>query len=209
MWVCVTFGDVSLLLARGALSNRKMHEDSHEGGSFPLHRLQHPLAQQCESGTPIHHSLDELEPVDLALNRPITDFTFQGSGNGQPIPFHADGYPPTLGNPALLHRSQPCEEPISFAFVQHGGKLADQCDSQSKLGMCLEDTVTDRLLLFGQSLLRQEYRPTNLPRAGQWGSGGGRGQTRPLGFAATDNLYSFTMRMPQELPPAESTKDTL
>ena len=56
-----------------------------------LCRVEDTEAEEIEAGTAVHGTLDKLEPMDVAFNRPVAPRLLKGGENGSFVPAEVSG----------------------------------------------------------------------------------------------------------------------
>src|SRR5690349_6934918 len=95
----------------------------------------HSTTQQVEPGTSVHLPLDDLEPVDLALDLAVAPRLGQRGAHRIRVAPEAGG---ERGQGAGLRLAQPAIERIGHLVLDHGRETADEIDSGGDGGGALE-----------------------------------------------------------------------
>ena len=130
---------------------------------------EHPAAQQVEPGPSVHLPLDDLEPVDLALDLAVAPRLGQGGAHRVLIAPEAGG---ERRQGAGLRLAQPAVERIGHLVLDHRHEAADEIDGGGDGGGALQQRgdepavgVVERVGLTGQ----QANRPARRGRFGGLG----------------------------------------
>ena len=133
---------------------------------------EHPAAQQVEPGPSVHLTLDDLEPVDLALDLAVAPRLGQRGAHRILIAPEAGG---ERRQGAGLRLAQPAVERIGHLVLDHRHEAADEIDGGGDGGGALQQRgdepavgVVERVGISGQ----QANRPARRGRFGGLGAAG-------------------------------------
>ena len=102
-----------------------------------LAALENPLAERLEACSTISLSLEQFEPMDMTLDRPLTPLECESSFHSIVVAFERECKTAQFCNALHLGFAEPCIQTFSLSLSQHRRKVLNQFICLSNLRISL------------------------------------------------------------------------